>query len=73
MPIPLLVAFVAIAVPFASIITALILNAKFQRQHSKEMFGKKSANNLTRLTIIAFSIALVITTYFLINFGVTMN
>ena len=73
MPIPLLVAFVAIAIPLSSIITALILNAKFQKKHSKEWFGKKSANNLKMLAIIAFSLALLITIYLLFTFGVTVN
>lgn len=73
MPIPILLAFVAIAFPIALIIVALLLNMRYQSKHSKEWFGKKSANNLTALTIIANIIALLVITYILLNFGVTMN
>lgn len=73
MPIPLLVAFAAIACPIAVIIVSLILNVRHQKKHSKEWFGKKSANNITMLIIVASIIVLLVSIYLLFNLGVVMN
>lgn len=65
MPIPVLVAFAAIAVPIILIIVTLILNVRYQKKHAKEWFGKKSANRLATLFIGANIIVLILSIYLL--------
>lgn len=71
MPIPLSVFVAAIATPIVAMILVLSLNARYQRRHSREWFGKQSANRLTAIAVGACILVLIITAYLISITGVS--
>lgn len=70
MSIPLLVAFMGIALPIVWTAFILILIAKYRRKHTKEWGWRKFANQFTPLAIIACVIAEILVVYALSILGV---
>lgn len=73
MPIPLLVALVAIAVPITLIIVTLLLYARSKKKHGKEWFWKKSAPRLVIFVIFPCVTWIIGFIYLLLIFGVAIN
>jgi hypothetical protein len=72
-PIPLSVVVAAIATPIVAMILVLSLNARYQRRHSKEWFGKQGANRLTAIAVSACIVVLIVTAYLISIAGVALD